>query len=196
MALTIPNGCGTLLSLEEVISIWMHNIRLQVKMLVHAENKLSVEEHDARYNDFGTERESYNPYPLSLAEAEAELRAATAEFRCFAEDMAEVGFFPSSAVAAHLAERLGQQNPTRTYDVKTEIRGDLVYLTVADQTGIVAVVDVDTEMGEGNRRNVLENEKVIDGVSYPLYSFIPEEYRNTHQLYRKKICETAQSGDE
>ncbi len=187
MPLQIDTPCDRIPNLEEKTSILSHNLDMQVGLVLSAKHKLSEESHDSEYNEFGNPRRYENPYPADPAEAREKFQKARENFRRFLGRLAEAATYPSVDVAEHLAVLFGSRDGTKTYTVKTETRDGATFLLVVDAAGEAVVVDVDTEIGEGSRRNMLEEEKTIRGVTYSLYSFIPPEYRKTFDFCKTRM---------
>ncbi len=195
MAITITDSYDHTMQLEELVSVLAQNFKQCMERLLSAEHRKREEEHDAAYNEFGEERAYSDPYPLSLAEAEEAYRKACESVRGFLDRVSEMVTFPSFEVAAHLAERFEAQDPSRRYTIRTEEREGLTYLLVSDNAGDEVVVDIDISLGAESRRNAFFDEKEIGGTIYPLYSFLPQAFREEFAFYKTKLRGLPHAGE-
>ncbi len=186
MAIRLTDFDGEQVDLDELLDTLSYNLKSHIRDFVFAQDKLYIELHDAEYNDFGSPREYSNPYPLSLAEAREKCRVALDDLHDFYGDASRFATFPSLALAEAFARDCRERMPAKSVSVRTEKRGELTYLLVSCDEEI-SVIDIDSEITEASRRNTFEDEKVIDGISYPLRSFLPESYRKSHTLYQTKL---------
>ncbi len=185
MIITITDPFGNVTTFEQLMAHFARCFKLELDSLLSAKNRLYEATYDSEYNEFGNPREY--TYPTDLAEAKKKYAEELESFAEYMPDLLEASTYPSLDVAESLSDMLMHREPSKVFSVRTEKRGGLEFLLVCDGEGNEFTVDIDTEISAESRRCTFEDEKVIDGVAYPLYSFIPERYIRSYEHYKKNV---------